>query len=231
MLNLFRKLLKPTLREQLEDGVRAALRRYSDRQVAPGLRIYVSTDLVPEGLDPALWARDEGEHQRRFALQWAEDNSVPRAGLRVEVVLLDTKREFAFVKPLGLDGKESESREASSGVSAAAGRAAAPRRAPEEAWLEIDAPEGREPLHVTGELILGRRAEGSGSFTIPDRYMSGRHARLHLTGGRLFVTDLDSKNRTFVNDAPIPPHEQIPVGVGDRIRMGNTTLRVMRVGA
>src|SRR5690606_38884985 len=100
MLNLLRKFLHPTLREQLEDGVREALRRYTERHSAPNLRIYVSTDLVPEEIDPATWARDEAEHLRRFALQWAEDNQVPRAGLRTEVILLDTKREFAFVKPV-----------------------------------------------------------------------------------------------------------------------------------
>src|SRR5687768_15257356 len=98
MLNVFRKFLRPTLREQLEDGIRDALRRYADRQTAPNLRTFVSTDLVPQGLDPAMWAKDESEHLRRFALQWAEDNSVPRVGLRVEIILLDTKREFAFVK-------------------------------------------------------------------------------------------------------------------------------------
>src|SRR5690606_23667689 len=103
MLNLIRKFLRPTLREQLEAGVREALRRYADRRITPDLRVYVSTDLVPQGVEPALWARDEAEHLRRFALQWAEDNGIARAGLRLETILLDTKREFAFVKPIGLE--------------------------------------------------------------------------------------------------------------------------------
>src|SRR5690606_23057479 len=108
MLNLLRKFLRPTLREQLEDGVREALRRYADRQSAPNLRVYVSTDLLPEGVEPSPWSRDEAEHLRRFALQWAEDNGVPRVGLRIETVLLDTKREFAFVKPLGVEAPDGE---------------------------------------------------------------------------------------------------------------------------
>src|SRR4028119_611248 len=103
MLNAFRKILRPTLRQQLEDGVREALRRYADRRTAPDLRVYVSTDLVPTGMGEAMWARDEADHLRRFSAQWAQDNGIARAGLRVEVVLLDTKREFAFVKPLGLE--------------------------------------------------------------------------------------------------------------------------------
>jgi len=101
MLNLLRKFLRPTLREQLESGVREALRRYADRRTAPNLRVYVSTDLIPHGIDHGLWARDESEHLRRFALQWSEDNNILRTGLRLEVILLDTKREFAFVKTRG----------------------------------------------------------------------------------------------------------------------------------
>src|SRR6185436_6179806 len=102
MFNSLRKLLRPALRQQLEDGVREALRRYADRRIAPDLRVYVSTDLVPDGMSAGMFARDEGEHLRRFAAQWAQDNGIARAGIRVEIILLDTKKEFAFVKPLGL---------------------------------------------------------------------------------------------------------------------------------
>ena len=34
---------------------------------------------------------------------------------------------------------------------------------------------------------------------------------------------------THVNDEPIPPHQALPVAVGDSIRMGTTTLRVARM--
>ena len=45
------------------------------------------------------------------------------------------------------------------------------------------------------------------------------------------MTDLDSKNRTFVNDRALPPHEQVPIAVGDVVRMGATVVRVASVGA
>ncbi|HUE95470.1 MAG TPA: FHA domain-containing protein [Longimicrobiaceae bacterium] len=229
MLNLLRKFLRPTLREQLEDGVREALRKYADRHAAPSLRVFVSTDLVPEGIDAALWSRDEGEHLRRFALQGAEDNDVARAGLRTEVVLLDTKREFAFVKPLGVQQPE-EARPKPEGpprpprpMVESAGR--------ETAVFEVpSSPSLSGPVTVLGELVVGRKAEGDGVFGIGDRYMSARHARLHVTAGKAYVTDLDSKNRTFVNDRPIPPHEAVPLRVGDEVRLGMTTLRLASVG-
>ena len=236
MLNAFRKILRPTLRQQLEDGVREALRRYADRRTAPDLRVYVSVDLVPGGVSEAMWARDEADHLRRFSAQWAQDNGIARAGLRVEVVLLDTKREFAFVKPLGLEQPQAEP--------APAPRPEAPR-GPDRAMvpstaalpshsgaavLEVVASETvREPVLVQGELTVGRKAE-AGVFPLGDRYMSGRHARFVQRGGQVMVTDLDSKNRTFVNDTPLAPHQEHPLNPGDTVRMGNTVLRLARAG-
>lgn len=249
MLSIFRKFLRPTLRQQLEDGVREALRRYADRRTAPDLRVYVSTDLVPEGMSPGMWARDEADHLRRFAAQWAQDNGIARAGLRVEVILLDTKREFAFVKPLGLEAPPAQAAAASAGPPARAGggdralvpdapRPAAGGYAPHGgggggggggALLEVVTSESvREPLRVEGEMVVGRRPE-PGVFALGDRYMSGRHARFRAAGGRLTVTDLDSKNRTFVNETPIAAHQEHPVHPGDTVRMGNTVLRLVRV--
>jgi FHA domain len=242
MINAFRKLLRPSLRQQLEDGVREALRRYADRRTAPDLRVYVSTDLVPPGMSPHLWARDEADHLRRFAAQWAQDNGIARAGLRVEVVLLDTKREFAHVKPLGLEEPRAPSAPASNapgvdrplvpeppayGNQPAHAPAAASGRG---ALLEVVSSETlREPIRIDGEVTVGRKPE-PGVQATGDRYMSGRHARFRASGGRVTVTDLDSKNRTFVNEQPIPPHQERALNPGDTVRMGNTVLRLTSAG-
>jgi hypothetical protein len=235
MLNAFRKLLRPTLRQQLEDGVRDALRRYADRRTAPDLRVYVSTDLVPQGMSPAMWARDEADHLRRFSAQWAQDNGIARAGMRVELVLLDTKREFAFVKPLGLEPAPAQPQAGHAPAPTGAERALVPDAPPSTATaagtavFEVVSSESlREPLRIHGETIVGRRAE-PGVTALGDRYMSGRHARFRVSGGRVTITDLDSKNRTFVNDAPLPPHQERPLAPGDAVRMGNTVLRLSRV--
>jgi hypothetical protein len=234
MLNLLRKFLRPTLREQLEAGVREALRRYADRRTAPNLRVFVSTDLIPTGMDEGLWARDESEHLRRFALQWSEDNNILRTGLRLEVILLDTKREFAFVKPVGLERREESGGSApmvaqpAAPASASGGQAGG--AADGEAMLEVvTSPALTEPLRVRGDITVGRKSE-NGVTGIGDRYMSSRHARLRVEGGQLWVTDLDSKNRTYLNEEPLPPHQPRPARVGDTIRMGTTTLRLARVG-
>ncbi len=235
MLNAFRKILRPTLRQQLEAGVREALRRYADRRTAPDLRVYVSTDLVPEGMQSAMWARDEADHLRRFAAQWAEDNGIRRVGLRVETILLDTKREFAFVKPVGLDAPPEGAPAQPMAAASAAPVAPAAPMAPAGtavhagggggALLEVvssDVP--RDPLRISGETVVGRKSD-AGVLGLGDRYMSSKHARLVWDGRQLRVTDLDSKNRTFVNEVPISPHQEITISPGDTIRMGNTVFR------
>jgi hypothetical protein len=232
MINAFRKLLRPTLRQQLEDGVRDALRRYADRRTAPDLRVYATTDLIPAGMSPNLWARDEADYLRRFAAQWAQDHGIARAGLRVEVVLLDTKREFAHVKPLGLEEPRREpARPGGAGgdrpLVPAAREPAGRRRGP---VLEVVSSETlREPIPLAGEVVIGRRPE-PGVQATGDRYMSGRHARFRVSGGRVTVTDLDSKNRTFVNEQPLPPHQERALEPGDTVRMGNTVLRLADAG-
>jgi hypothetical protein len=254
MFNSLRKLLRPTLRQQLEDGVREALRRYADRRIAPDLRVYVSTDLVPEGMSAGMFARDEGEHLRRFAAQWAQDNGIARAGIRVEMILLDTKKEFAFVKPLGLVEEAQPPADqlfprgaGERALVAEQPRAPAPPAAPfaqpapfaagggapqpggRGALLEVVSSETwRDPVRVDGETIFGRKPE-AGVFALGDRYMSGRHARFRAASGRLYVADLDSKNRTFVNDQPLTPHQEREMSPGDTVRMGNTVLRLTRV--
>lgn len=230
MLNLLRKFVRPSLRDQLEAGVREALRRYADRRTAPDLRVYVSTDLLPPGVDGPLWARDEADHLRRFAAQWAEDNNILRAGLRVEVVLLDTKREFAFVKPLGLEAPEPRAAAAPARpmVRAAPAPAAAVRPAASAGtavFEVVSSPALNEPLRIDGETVVGRRAE-DGVRGMGDRYMSGRHARFRVENGRVSIMDLDSKNRTFVNEQPLEPHQARDLRPGDSIRMGTTVLRL-----
>lgn len=83
----------------------------------------------------------------------------------------------------------------------------------------------RDPVHVDGEVTFGRKPE-PGVFAMGDRYMSGRHARVRCAEGRVTVTDLDSKNRTFVNEHPLTPHHEQDILPGDTVRMGSTVLRL-----
>jgi pSer/pThr/pTyr-binding forkhead associated (FHA) protein len=83
----------------------------------------------------------------------------------------------------------------------------------------------REPVRIEGDVVLGRKPD-AGVQATGDRYMSSRHARFRVSGDRVTVTDLDSKNRTFVNEQPLPAHQERALNPGDTVRMGNTVLRL-----
>lgn len=81
------------------------------------------------------------------------------------------------------------------------------------AWLM---PEYRfDPLSSL-PLTLGRAEENS--FALPGDQVSRVHARIAAHNGALMVTDLASKNGTFVNRQRV---QNAPLNVGDVVRLGN----------
>lgn len=97
------------------------------------------------------------------------------------------------------------------------------------ALLEVVRSESwHDPVRIDSETIFGRKPD-AGVFALGDRYMSGRHTRIRVSGGRVYVADLDSKNRTYVNDQPLDPHHEHEMRFGDTVRMGNTVLRLVEV--
>ncbi|MFY9588502.1 MAG: FHA domain-containing protein, partial [Actinomycetota bacterium] len=73
-------------------------------------------------------------------------------------------------------------------------------------------------------LAIGR-AE-SCQVILNDTYVSQMHARVYPKDGEWFVEDLGSTNGTYLNRAKVT--QASPVGVGDEIRIGKTTLEVRR---
>ena len=47
------------------------------------------------------------------------------------------------------------------------------------------------------------------------------YADIIARGGRYFIVDLNSKNRTFVNGTPIPAQQETEIHDGDAIRLAN----------
>ncbi len=88
---------------------------------------------------------------------------------------------------------------------------------------------GRRMALGQGSLVIGRGPDrGSADALLPvsDTTVSRHHARLHLEGERLTVTDLDSSNGTFVNDRPV--EGEVELAAGDRLRLGRVRLAVAR---
>lgn len=69
---------------------------------------------------------------------------------------------------------------------------------------------------------LGRAP--TNTATLPDETASLEHALLHLRDGQWWLEDLDSRNGTCLNDAPIT--QPTPVLPGDVIAVGQVKLKI-----
>jgi pSer/pThr/pTyr-binding forkhead associated (FHA) protein len=53
------------------------------------------------------------------------------------------------------------------------------------------------------------------------------HAQLHLEDGRVYLSDLDSTNGTFIGSEKLNPHKPTEVGNGDQVRLGRLALQIV----
>ena len=79
------------------------------------------------------------------------------------------------------------------------------------------------------DMIIGRSMT-SGVF-IDDRSVSRSHAKLSLQGGDVFILDLESSNRTVVNDDAIPPLIPVKLNNNDQIKTGNVLFKYLERGS
>ena len=80
-------------------------------------------------------------------------------------------------------------------------------------------------LPLTSSAILIGRAP-SCTLVLDDDYSSSRHARLYPENGQWFVEDLGSTNGTFLGQKKVD--RPMPVGPGDEVRLGKSTLELRR---
>lgn len=83
----------------------------------------------------------------------------------------------------------------------------------------LNGPFGRVPLTST-PLTIGRLPDNH--LVITDPKTSSRHAEIRQDGERYTLTDLGSKNGTFVNEQQLVSNEPRPLYPGDVIRIGDT---------
>jgi hypothetical protein len=93
-----------------------------------------------------------------------------------------------------------------------------------------------KPIEVVpqGELIIGRSAAGSAmqpdidlaAYNAENLGVSRLHASLKRQDNTVSITDLDSKNHTFINGQRLHPHEVRVLRDGDEIRLGKLIIKV-----
>lgn len=93
--------------------------------------------------------------------------------------------------------------------------ASKPPKAP-RATLQVD---GRV-FPIEGKISIGRKPENQ--IVIDEPLVSGKHAVIELDGIAYVITDHNSTNGTFINDAPITGRKMLQNG--DIIQIGNTDL-------
>jgi serine phosphatase RsbU (regulator of sigma subunit) len=76
---------------------------------------------------------------------------------------------------------------------------------------------------LKNEVILGRL--DTAGIVIPDQSVSRHHARLFTRDGRWWVEDLGARNGTLLNDEPVV--KPMPLGAGDRLKIGETIVRFL----
>jgi pSer/pThr/pTyr-binding forkhead associated (FHA) protein len=77
------------------------------------------------------------------------------------------------------------------------------------------------------QLCLGRGDPGV-DVEIPDRLISGRHLLIVPMGNSFLVEDLESRNGTLINNAPL---RRALLADGDEIILGTTAMRFDALGA
>jgi two-component system cell cycle response regulator len=79
------------------------------------------------------------------------------------------------------------------------------------------------------DIIIGRSM--TSTIFVDDRSVSKSHAKLSLTGGDVFIFDLESTNHTVVNDDSLPPLVPVKLTNNDQIKTGNVLFKFLERGS
>lgn len=80
----------------------------------------------------------------------------------------------------------------------------------------------RETITVNKPVFrLGKEKSYADYFVSNNNAVSRSHADIITRDSRCFVMDLNSKNRTYINDIPIPVQQEVEIKNGDRLKLAN----------
>lgn len=89
-------------------------------------------------------------------------------------------------------------------------------------------PQGHRFFLVQDQLTLGR--DPAADITLADQSISRKHAKVNKNQGKVWLSDLNSSNGTFVNDRKLGPGESVELAKEDMIKLGNTILKFLPAG-
>jgi hypothetical protein len=245
---LFRTKLQPIqLQRRVERAMESERVRDGDRTLVPNrYAIHMAPDdlaalraahpsLAADLADAALgFARAHGYLLAdRPTVALIADSTVPEGDVLVAATL-DAATAPPAAGQAGYSGDVGDAGSASSGEEGSEGRPRVDQTAvfvmpalesPRATLREIRPDGSTQSFVVDGRpLTIGRGADNG--LVLEDTRASRHHARIYGRQGALLLSDLGSTNGSWVNDRRI---QEIALGEGDRIRIGDTTLVVESV--
>ena len=76
-----------------------------------------------------------------------------------------------------------------------------------------------ERIELFDGMVFGR--DDSSDIVVNDEMVSGSHFKVKIIDYELYVVDLESSNKTIVNDVEIIPHKDVKLNPKDVIRIGS----------
>lgn len=94
-------------------------------------------------------------------------------------------------------------------------------------FLVIQTPEELEKLELAEQKVWTFGRSDQNTVCLKDPFASRYHGKLEIAeDGTCYFTDLNSRNGTLLNDQPLAQAQATQIRVGDRIEIGETTLRL-----
>jgi len=78
-----------------------------------------------------------------------------------------------------------------------------------------------ETITIHHEMVFGRKKDCD--MTLPDQLVSGKHFQTLIIGQTVYLSDLNSFNKTFLNEVDLSPEKKTPLKEGDIIKAGKQT--------
>lgn len=76
-----------------------------------------------------------------------------------------------------------------------------------------------------GSFVIGRAKQCD--IVLPDHPVSRQHARIRVSRGDYFITDLGATNTTSINGLALEPHKETPLAVGDELAFSRYCFRFL----
>ena len=96
------------------------------------------------------------------------------------------------------------------------------------AWLIPSEPSGGEPVTLERDVCLIGKGKAAADVLLVSPAVSRLHARLTWDGETYCISDLNSKNGTFINDKLLSVGETYALNAGDKIQFADLTYRFQK---